>query len=113
MGTSQKSFDQVKQILGKLGRNIDQVREQRLGVTPAAIGPSLGLSGVGSGGGGSAGGGSIPAAPRFNGQPNAAPNAQVFSKAVGNGTYGPAPTQPAPAPNPANSKYGRAQPIRD
>ena len=35
MGTSDKSFNQVKNILGKLDRNIDQLRAQRLSPTPA------------------------------------------------------------------------------
>lgn len=40
MGPADKSFNLVKNILGKLDRSIDQVREQRLGhvapVTPTA-----------------------------------------------------------------------------
>lgn len=34
MGPSEKSFNQVKSILGKLDRNIDQLRAQRLNPTP-------------------------------------------------------------------------------
>ena len=41
MGPSEKSFNQVKAILGKLDRNIDQLRERRSTgreATPAATG---------------------------------------------------------------------------
>ena len=34
MGPSEKAFNQVKSILGKLDRNIDQLRAQRLNPTP-------------------------------------------------------------------------------
>lgn len=39
MGTSEKAFNQVKSILGKLDRNIDQLREQRL--NPVRPAPSI------------------------------------------------------------------------
>ena len=35
MGPSEKSFNKVKSILGKLDRNIDQLRAQRLNPSPA------------------------------------------------------------------------------
>jgi hypothetical protein len=35
MGPSEKSFNQVKSILGKLDRNIEQLREQRKTPAPA------------------------------------------------------------------------------
>ncbi len=39
MGPSEKSFNQVKAILGKLDRNIDQMRQRRLTPpTPAGVG---------------------------------------------------------------------------
>ena len=37
MGPFEKSFNQVKAILGKLDRNIDQLREQRRNPAPAPI----------------------------------------------------------------------------
>lgn len=41
MGPSDRSFNQVKSILGKLDRSIDQVREQRVaGPTPAPTTPA-------------------------------------------------------------------------
>jgi hypothetical protein len=36
MGPSEKAFNQVKSILGKLDRNIEQLREQRKTPAPAA-----------------------------------------------------------------------------
>lgn len=36
MGPSEKSFNQVKAILGKLDRNIDQLRERRTNKPPSA-----------------------------------------------------------------------------
>jgi len=38
MGPSEKSFDQVKSILGKLDRSIDQLRAKR--TTPGAVEPA-------------------------------------------------------------------------
>lgn len=40
MGPSDKAFNQVKNILGKLDRNIDDVRNKRLHPEPAAVVPS-------------------------------------------------------------------------
>ena len=42
MGPSEKSFNQVKAILGKLDRNIDQLRAARVTPVPA-IGPGVGF----------------------------------------------------------------------
>lgn len=43
MGPSEKSFNQVKAILGKLDRNIDQLRAARVTPVPA-IGPGPGFA---------------------------------------------------------------------
>lgn len=37
MGTSEKTFNQVKAILSKLDRNIDELRDKRLHPQPAAL----------------------------------------------------------------------------
>ena len=42
MGPSEKAFNQVKSILGKLDRNIDQLREQRKTPAPVATQPPPG-----------------------------------------------------------------------
>ena len=39
MGPSEKAFNQVKSILGKLDRNIDQLREQRQSPAPVVVPP--------------------------------------------------------------------------
>ena len=84
MSTSQRTFDQVKSILGKLDRDIDAARERRLqqprGVVAAIAQPA----------------GFVPAAP--------AP--QPARAAI--------PVQPAslPANDPGRSGYGRARPLR-
>lgn len=38
MAASGKSFDQIKAILGKLDRQVDEARTKRLGITPAPAG---------------------------------------------------------------------------
>ncbi len=43
MSTSQRTFDQVKNILGKLDRNIDAARARRMQPRPAAPVPSAPL----------------------------------------------------------------------
>ena len=40
MASSGKSFDQIKAILGKLDRQVDEARTKRLGITPAPAGAS-------------------------------------------------------------------------
>ena len=46
MATSQKAFDQVKNILGRLDRNIDSLREQRTGSgAPSGVPGSMNGSG--------------------------------------------------------------------
>lgn len=65
MGPSEKSFNQVKAILGKLDRNIDQLRAARVTPVPA-IGP---------------GGGFLPAAVTQP-QPAARPGGAAFGKAT-------------------------------
>ena len=48
MGPSDRSFNLVKSILGKLDRSIDQVREQRIGngPVPQTIAQPAGLAGA-------------------------------------------------------------------
>ncbi len=38
MAATGKSFDQIKAILGKLDRQVDEARTKRLGITPAPAG---------------------------------------------------------------------------
>ncbi|MFG0285765.1 MAG: hypothetical protein ACF8R7_15220 [Phycisphaerales bacterium JB039] len=46
MGTSERTFNQVKEILGKLDRSIDQARQKRLhGDTPPDEQPASDASG--------------------------------------------------------------------
>ncbi len=104
MATSQKTFDQVKNILGRLDRSIDSLREQRTGV---------GLSPAG--------------APAVAG----APAPRAMASPVSTHAFGPdhliglpkpmpvaapqaAPLTPfsQPTPNAARSPWGRAQPLR-
>jgi hypothetical protein len=111
MATSQKTFDQVKSILGKLDRNIDAVRERRLGDPPSPVGltagPGRGMDQLVGGAGARPLGGGLPANyPNMNtliGAPAAAPVPAA----------GPQPGQTAAgAPAASKSPYGRAQPIR-
>lgn len=53
MSTSQRTFDQVKSILGKLDRDIDAARQKRLQTrpTPPAMAASGGAAMVGGGAG--------------------------------------------------------------
>ncbi|MBY0311064.1 MAG: hypothetical protein K2W85_03245 [Phycisphaerales bacterium] len=84
MSSTQRSFDQVRSILGKLDRNIDAARERRLQVAPAA-GPMP-----------------LPvAAPA----PIPAPARPAFAPA-------PAPMPTFSSAAPQRSAYGRAQPMR-
>lgn len=51
MSTSQRTFDQVRSILGKLDRDIDAARQKRLQTRmpqPAPIAPSPAMPGVAS-----------------------------------------------------------------
>lgn len=54
MSTSQRTFDQVKSILGKLDRDIDAARQKRLQTrpTPPAMAAAGGATLVGGGGAG-------------------------------------------------------------
>ncbi len=103
MATSQKTLDQVKSILGKLDRNIDALRERRLGEPniPGTRPPVPGMPGPAL----------VP--PGFAAAPNY--NDMLIGRAAV-----PTPPAPAPAPSPAaspaaansRSPYGRAQPLR-
>lgn len=98
MSTNQRSFDQVKSILGKLDRNIDAARQRRTQVrppTPAAPIPPVSSTDANQLIG-------LPSTPRPAAQP-AAPVPQAP------GT--PAATGPGSVVN-GRSIYGRAQPLR-
>jgi hypothetical protein len=102
MGTSEKTFQQVKAILGKLDRSIDSLRAQRTGdtVAPAREAPGRDASGSQA----------QPAAPF---QP-ALIGAGPMSQTVGQPAVA---SQPAFANAPASinrpaSPFGRATPIR-
>ena len=85
MSTSQRSFEQVKSILGKLDRDIDAARERRLQQrTPVPV--------------------PIAAPAGFVPPPSVAPPP----------LRSPAPQAPAPVPanDPGRSGYGRARPLR-
>jgi len=89
MGPSEKSFRQVKDILGKLDRSIDELRNRR--TTPASEAPEPVPSPINSL---TLGAGSVPAV-----QPRLA---------------GSAPSLPPPGSSPAparKSNYGRATPL--
>jgi hypothetical protein len=96
MSTSQRTFDQVKNILGKLDRNIDAARAKRTQVRPATA-PTPSVAPVMTGTSGMnantlIGGPSTTAAPVVTPSP----------ALIGQGHTGP--TQ--------RSIYGRAQPMR-
>ena len=110
MATSQKTIDQVKNILGKLDRNIDALRERRLGDGPVG-GPRPAFAGIGGGGGGSIGQSILPAAQPtgFAAQPD------FGSLLIGRSTVpapAPAPVSTAAADTKPRSPYGRAQRIQ-
>ena len=106
MATSQKTIDQVKNILGKLDRNIDALRERRLGDGPVG-GTRAAFAGIG---GASIGQSNLPAAQPagFAAQPD------FGSILIGRSTV-PAPTPPPAATAAADARprspYGRAQRI--
>lgn len=92
MATSQRTFQQVKNILGTLDRRIDALREQRLTppAPPAAAGQGPGAM-----------------------SPNTLIGAGQTGALAPSGIPAPAkPAQPAPAGNPPRSIYGRATPLR-
>jgi hypothetical protein len=82
MGPSEKSFQQVRNILGKLDRNIDSLRAQR--TTPAAPPPPR-----------------QPSAPISPDRTIGTAERSVPGAQAGN----------QPAPNRAASIYGRAKPL--
>ena len=86
MGPSEKAFNQVKNILGKLDRNIDDVRNKRLHPEPATPTPSARTDA-----------GQIPAATTLIGVPKQAP-ATV-------------PAAQSTTATQARSTFGRARPI--
>lgn len=74
MRPSEKSFDQVKNILGKLERNIDELRSRRQSpdLTPAPAPAPVNQP--------------IPSSPARPGQPAAQPAAQRANSAFGRAT---------------------------
>ncbi len=119
MATSQKAFDQVKNILGRLDRNIDSLREQRTGGAPSPAGSAATTNGAAS-------------HPHGHGQHTPAPTGAALPALLAGPQFaadqliglpkrpppsGPASTQPltpfSPQPNQAaRSPWGRAQPLR-
>ena len=91
MSTSQRTFDQVKNILGKLDRNIDAARARRM----QAPTPNTPIANAG---------GPIPIS---SAQPISQPNRPTF---MPSGPLTPMPTFGSSAP--ARSVYGRATPMR-
>lgn len=86
MSTSQRTFDQVKSILGKLDRDIDAARERRLQQRLMPV-PQVGQA--------------------------AAYVAPVVSPVMPSVRTAPASTAaPLPANDPGRSGYGRARPLR-
>lgn len=85
MSTSQRTFDQVKSILGKLDRDIDAARERRLQQRLSPLGPSTQSAAF--------------VAPT----PAAVPTARLGPSA---------PAVPLQANDPGRSGYGRARPLR-
>lgn len=91
MGTSQRTFEQVKSILGKLDQRIDSLRTTRSNPQPAPAAPTTGAAlGLNTSVGGPA-----PAPAQPIGQP-----------------LTPARTEPMPLNTSGRSGYGRATPIR-
>ncbi|MDX2016804.1 MAG: hypothetical protein SFY95_04080 [Planctomycetota bacterium] len=107
MGTSEKTFQQVKAILGKLDRSIDSLRAQRTGDAPGRDASTATAQPTGAFAGNPLN--------QTVGSPAPAANAQSASaQSVGGSS---APTLiGAPAPSPAfnrpASPFGRATPIR-
>ncbi|MCW5765099.1 MAG: hypothetical protein KIT68_03880 [Phycisphaeraceae bacterium] len=102
MATSQKTFDQVKNILGKLDQRIDTLRTGRTQPAPAPVATQAdGKPGLHS----TIGHGSQPA-PGAVQQP-VAPRAPQPTPAATPGA-----TPPSPHNTPGRSGYGRATPIR-
>ncbi|HVU63240.1 MAG TPA: hypothetical protein VHC70_04650 [Phycisphaerales bacterium] len=91
MSTSQRTFDQVKNILGKLDRNIDAARARRMQA------PANGASAPSNGG----------PIPISSAQPANPPTRPTF---MPSGSLTPMPTFGSSAP--ARSVYGRATPMR-
>jgi len=94
MGSSGKAFDEVKAILGKLDRSIDQARNRRLGpdeteTSENDTAPESGLIG--------------------RGEPS--PDTVVGRASASNPSAAPVPNQ-APARARSASEYGRARPLR-
>lgn len=102
MATSQKTFDQVKNILGKLDQRIDTLRTGRTQPAPAPVAAQAdGKPGLHS----TIGHGSQPGPSAA--QPPAATRPQQPAPVAPA-----AATQPAPQNTPGRSGYGRATPIR-
>lgn len=116
MGTSQRAFDQVKNILGRLDRNIDAVRERRVGGPPASPASENGASN-GQPAPNYASGQARPAPLNgANNRPSVAPARFAPDDLIGvprNPLPHPSTQQPAaPTPPASKSPWGRAQPIR-
>lgn len=104
MGPTGKSYNDVKAILGKLDRHIDDARSRRLHTGPASSGPDQPVNSAASAVGGSMAGGL-----GMNGR--AAANGADAAPATASPYIGAVPSQPPTATRPG-SVYGRAQPLR-
>ncbi|MFN0010645.1 MAG: hypothetical protein ACKVS8_03270 [Phycisphaerales bacterium] len=119
MATSQKAFDQVKNILGRLDRNIDSLREQRTGGSPNTTGSGAASNGATGHGPGNGQHGPVTngvASPALVSGPRFAAD-QLIGLPKVTPPSGPNGTQPltpfSPQPNQApRSPWGRAQPLR-
>jgi hypothetical protein len=109
MATSAKTFDQVKNILGKLDQRIDAVRNRRVNGEPS---PATNTSGSATGAAGS---------PATGGAETLGLNTVVGGGRANTGNAIPAPipmpqTPPSaavPAAPSGHPKYGRATPLRN
>ena len=104
MGPTGKSYNDVKAILGKLDRHIDDARSRRLHTGPASAGTDQPVNGSAA-----AVGGSVAPGLGMNGR--AAASGAEAAPAATSPYIGAVPSQPSTATRPG-SVYGRAQPLR-
>ena len=104
MATSDKTFSQVKAILGKLDSRIDSLRERRTtpATPPGSPPPALTNSSIASQ--------TIGSAEHAIGFGRAAANKSPLSQTIGTGNSSAAAANGKPA---AHSPYGRALPLRN
>lgn len=98
MGTSQKTFEQVKNILGKLDQRIDSLRTGRSATPAGAVANASETASA------------APGLHSTIGAPST-PSTQAVPPAPVNGQHG-RHDEPLPLNPPSRSAYGRATPIR-